>query len=73
MAGRVRIVASDTLCRLHGGVHELALELFLEVGMTVETQLPFGSRLQPELVLGVDDRNGEDGQPHESQKDQTNS
>jgi len=49
----MRVVAPGTLGTLHRGVYELAFELFLEIGMAVETQLPVGPRLELELILAI--------------------
>lgn len=48
---RVRIVAAGTFGRLDRGVHEFALELFLEIVMAVQAQLSFRPRLQSEFIL----------------------
>ena len=45
------IVTSRALRCLHWRVNELALQLFLEIGMAIETKLPLGSRFEFELVL----------------------
>ncbi len=51
------IVTSGTFASLHRCVNELTFQLFLEIGMAVEAQLPLRPRLQLELILPVGSRN----------------